>query len=336
MANYSKLDKLASDIEKQNQQPDPTPSPAAEPPAEPPAEPTPAEPTPSPAAEPPKDTTPEPYKEPNPNPAAPPAPAKPDDQLARAEYSFKRQLDKQQKKYEKEIADLKAQLSSQGKTLDMFKDKIPKEQTKTRADFPEGAGGDDAYIDYLVGLRIDKFKAEQQAALDKEREEKQKADDQRAAEEAEVRQWQSHVLTSFENDREKAETFLRNMQYLSNNGLGTILDNAPVVSDYLMHNVKGPRVFQRVISDRKLFDYVFRDNGRSQNDMYYAIRRVEEMMENEKPGAPAPAGNPAPSPTPAPAPAGMPNIGKPGSQGGKGSAPDIFSDPKAMKEFLRR
>ena len=88
----------------------------------------------------------------------------PDDPMKRAEYSFRRQLDKNNKKHadelaarDKEIAELKARFAEIEKKTD------PNNAPKTRKDFEN----DDDYIDYLTQRRVDKILAERDAEAKK-------------------------------------------------------------------------------------------------------------------------------------------------------------------------
>jgi hypothetical protein len=86
---------------------------------------------------------------------------------------------------------------------------------------------------------------------------------------------------------------------------------------------------EKVLNDQQTFRDVFGDGSRrvSQLDVYYALRRVDERMDD------APA---APATTAAPTKPTMPHLGKPGKQAGGGVKPDIYSDPDEMRAFVRR
>lgn len=252
----------------------------------------------------------------------------PDDPMKRAEYSFRRQLDKNNKKHadelaarDKEIAELKARFAEIEKKTD------PNNAPKTRKDFES----DDDYIDYLTQRRVDKILAERDAEAkkkadaDAETRRKQKEIDDEAF--AQQRVWMENVHAAF-NDEKREQEFYAKVQYSSQRGLGQILDECPAAADFLMNHPHGPRVMEKVLNDQQTFRDVFGDGSRrvSQLDVYYALRRVDERMD-EAPAAPA---NPAPTkPT-------MPHIGKPGKQAGAGVKPDIYSDPDEMRAFVRR
>lgn len=253
----------------------------------------------------------------------------PDDPMKRAEYSFRRQLDKNNKKHadelaarDKEIAELKAKFAEIEKKTD------PNNAPKTRKDFES----DDDYIDYLTQRRVDKILAERDAEAkkkadaDEEAKRKQKEADDEAF--AQQRIWLDNVHAAF-NDEKREQEFLAKVQYCSQRGLGQILDECPAAADFLMNHPHGPRVMEKVLNDQQTFRDVFGDGSRrvSQLDVYYALRRVDERMDD----APAAPATPA-----APTKPTMPHIGKPGKQAGGGVKPDIYSDPDEMRAFVRR
>ena len=253
----------------------------------------------------------------------------PDDPMKRAEYSFRRQLDKNNKKHadelaarDKEIAELKARFAEIEKKTD------PNNAPKTRKDFES----DDDYIDYLTQRRVDKILAERDAEAkkkadaDAETRRKQKEADDEASEQQRV--WMENVHAAF-NDEKREQEFYAKVQYCSQRGLGQILDECPAAADFLMNHPHGPRVMEKVLNDPQTFRDVFGDGSRrvSQLDVYYALRRVDERMDD----APAAPATPA-----APTKPTMPHLGKPGKQAGAGVKPDIYSDPDEMRAFVRR
>lgn len=253
----------------------------------------------------------------------------PDDPMKRAEYSFRRQLDKNNKKHadelaarDKEIAELKARFAEIEKKTD------PNNAPKTREDFE----CDDDFIDYLTQRKVDKILAERDAEAkkkadaDAETRRKQKEIDDEAF--AQQRVWMENVHAAF-NDEKREQEFYAKVQYCSQRGLGQILDECPAAADFLMNHPHGPRVMEKVLNDQQTFRDVFGDGSRrvSQLDVYYALRRVDERMD-DAPAAPAAQAAPT-KPT-------MPHLGKPGKQAGAGVKPDIYSDPDEMRAFVRR
>ena len=253
----------------------------------------------------------------------------PDDPMKRAEYSFRRQLDKNNKKHadelaarDKENAELKARLAEIEKKLD------PDNAPKTRDQFPN----DDKFINYLIDRGVEEKMArireedKKKADADEESRRKQKEADDEASEQQRV--WMDNVHAAF-NDEKREQEFYTKVQYCSQRGLGQILDSCPAAADFLMNHPHGPRVMEKVLNDQQTFRDVFGDGSRrvSQLDVYYALRRVDERMD-DAPAAPA-------TPT-APTKPTMPHLGKPGKQAGGGVKPDIYSDPDEMRAFVRR
>lgn len=253
----------------------------------------------------------------------------PDDPMKRAEYSFRRQLEKNNKKHadelaarDKENAELKARLAEIEKKLD------PNNAPKTRDQFPN----DDEFIDYLTQRKVDAIlakrdaEAKKKADADAETQRKQKEIDDEASEQQRV--WLENIHAAF-NDEKREQEFLAKVQYSSQRGLGQILDSCPAAADFLMNHPHGPRVMEKVLNDQQTFRDVFGDGSRrvSQLDVYYALRRVDERMD-DAPAAPATSAAPT-KPT-------MPHLGKPGKQAGGGVKPDIYSDPDEMRAFVRR
>lgn len=253
----------------------------------------------------------------------------PDDPMKRAEYSFRRQLDKNNKKHadelaarDKENAELKARLAEIEKKLD------PNNAPKTRKDFES----DDDYIDYLTQRRVNAILAERDAEAkkkadaDEETRRKLKEIDDEASEQQRV--WLENIHAAF-NDEKREQELLAKVRYCSQRGLGQILDECPAAADFLMNHPHGPRVMEKVLNDQQTFRDVFGDGSRrvSQLDVYYALRRVDERMDD----APAAPATPA-----APTKPTMPHLGKPGKQAGAGVKPDIYSDPDEMRAFVRR
>lgn len=314
------------------------------------------EPEKTPAAEPAPETKPEPEPEPEKDPEPAPAPAEkphdeppadggepekdkpareiPDDPLKRAEFSFKRQLEKKDRKHaeeiaarDKEIAELKARFADMEKKLN------PENKPKTRDQFPD----DEEFMDYKVETKFNAKMAEFKAEQEKQDAERAEQDRQRQEQERELAQqqqeWLSNVDQAFAGDNARAKKFLDRVEFCNDRGLGEVLDNCPVAADYLIHDPMGPVVFEKLLDDRKTFERVFDPRRTSPLSIYYELREVEKELR-----AAPPAAAPAPEAAPAqPARKPIPNLGRPGRQAGASSmtATDMFSDPKAVKQWLR-
>lgn len=254
----------------------------------------------------------------------------PDDPVKRAEFAFKRQLSKNKEKYEAELKNRDEKYEKLLKEIEELKKASkPEEPMKTRADFDD----DEDFIKYLLETGMKQGFAKRDEEEAKRAAERAEAEKKKAAEEAEIREsqaaWLRNVGEAFGEDKARANKFLSDIQYANEHGLGEILDNCPVASDYLMHDPMGPVVFDKVIHDKDTFNRVFDMRRLTPMNIFYQLKKVEEELAN-----PAPA---VTGPTPAPAKPNMPHLGKPGRQAaGSGMTNnDMFSDPKAIKKWLR-
>lgn len=262
----------------------------------------------------------------------PKKPEEKDDLFSRAEFSFKRKLEKQAKKHADELAERDKKYAELEKRFaDLEKKVAPAEPVKDRMAFKT----DEEYIDYLAGKKVEALMAERDAK-DEERRAKD-AEESKKREEAEAeileqqKSWIAHVDRSFGEDKTRAQKFLSKIQYANKNGLGDILDACPTAADYLMHNPAGPKVFDKMLDDAETFKRVFNDRNMNQLDIYYELRAIEKELSAEGVQQTMPLNGA----TPAAPKSVMPKLGKPGKQAGSGSAPDIFSDHDAMRSFIR-
>lgn len=285
---------------------------------------------PNPAPAPSATPDPKPQGDPNPNPAQTATPADdPNDPLARAQHSFREQLAKRDKRHADEMAELKKAFEAQKAELEAFKkSQEPKPPMKSRKDFET----DDEYIQYVAQEYakeiIAKQKAEDAETAAKKAAEDAEAQKRQQADLEERQRFDAHILSSFGNDQARAQKFTMQLQYYAKNGLGTILDNAPGTWDFLSRDPNGPKVFEKVLSDKAYFQRMFLNN-RTDLGMLVTAREIAKELA----GSPTPTPTPAPTPTTA-KPGVVPHIGKPGA-GGNGAAPDIFSDDKALKKYIR-
>lgn len=255
----------------------------------------------------------------------------PDDPLKRAEFSFKRQLAKSREKHEKELAERDAKYNELAKKFDELEKKFaPKEAKKTRNDFREGDQGDEDYIDYLVEQRMKALNADRDAELSKKEAERIENERKAKAEQEELQQrqnaWLENVDNAFAHDAERTNKFIAKVQYAIQRGLGEILDQCPVASDYLFNDPNGPKVFERMLDDSQVFRRVFNPQRTSPMAIYWELKQVEQEIST----APNPNGAPAPAPKP------IPKMGKPGRQaGGSTLMGDMFDDPRQVKKWLK-
>lgn len=264
-----------------------------------------------------------------PEPEQKPAREIPDDPLKRAEFSFKRQLEKKDKKHAEELRERDEKYEKLLKEVEELKKATaPKEKLKTRDDFTD----DEDFMDYKVDVKFNAKMAEFQA--EKEKQEAERAEQERQKAEAEQRlreqqdHWYANVDQAFSGDANRSKAFLENVAYANKHGLGEVLDNCPVAADYLINDPYGPLVFEKLLTDQSTFNRVFDPRRPSPLAIYHELRAVEDEIRR----APAPSAEPAPAPAPS-----VPKMGRPGKQAGGMSVTnnDMWSDPKAIKKWLR-
>ena len=264
-------------------------------------------------------------------------PPKKDDvgeELENTNSVIRNRLKKQAESYEQKLANNDAEWK---KKFEEFKSQFEqkKPEVKTRNDFQT----DEEYVAYLTRQQIDADRAEQDK-IRKEREAKEaEAKEAEAKAEQDVRDRQVRFVNNinycFDQPEQKAEFMSKVKTYLGK-GLGDLLDSCPIASDYLLSSPRGPKVLDRILTDVNAFRRVFDPRGISPMDQYYELRELEREIY----GKPAPAAEQPPVETQEPeekkpAPKQAPKYGKPGAQGGGRSA-DIYTDPKARRDEVRR
>lgn len=268
-------------------------------------------------------------------PAEPPAPKRDEigDELENTNSVIRNRLKKQAEKYDRELADRDAKYEALAKQFEELKQGMKKyEPPKTRENFDT----DEEYVAYLTRQQIDADRAEQDRAR-KEQEAKaaqEKAEMDKA--EQVVRDRQERFLTNinycFDQPEQKAEFMGKVKTYLGK-GLGDLLDACPVASDYLLASPRGPKVLDRLLTDVNAFKRVFDPRGISPMDQYYELRELEHEIygKTASPVQPPVETNPE-EPKP---PKQVPKYGKPGAQG-SGRSADVYTDPKARRDEVRR
>ena len=265
-----------------------------------------------------------------------PVPKKDDvaEELENTNSVIRNRLKKQAEKYDRELADRDAKYEALAKQFEEFKQGMKKsEPQKTRDAFST----DEEYVAYLTRQQIDADRAEQDR-IRKEQEAKDaeaKAEQDKAEQAVRERQerFVNNINYCFDQPEQKAEFMGRVKQYLGK-GLGDLLDACPVASDYLLASPRGPKVLDRLLTDVNAFKRVFDPRGITPMDQYYELRELErEIYGTGKPVEQPPVETPAPENKPAPKQ--VPKYGKPGAQGGGRSA-DVYTDPKARRDEVRR
>ena len=246
---------------------------------------------------------------------------------------IRNRLKKQAESYEQKLANNDAEWK---KKFEEFKSQFEqkKPEVKTRDAFQT----DEEYVAYLTRQQIDADRAEQEK-IRKEQEAKDaeaKAAQDKAEQDIRDRQvrFVNNINYCFDQPEQKAEFMGKVKTYLGK-GLGDLLDACPIASDYLLSSPRGPKVLDRLLTDVNAFKRVFDPRGITPMDQYYELRELEREIY----GKPAPAAEQTPVETQAPenkpAPKQAPKYGKPGAQGGGRSA-DIYTDPKARRDEVRR
>ena len=247
---------------------------------------------------------------------------------------IRNRLKKQAESYEQKLANNDAEWK---KKFEEFKSQF--EQKKPEVKTRDAFSTDEEYVAYLTRQQIDADRAEQDK-IRKEREAKEaeaKAAQDKAEQEVRDRQerFVNNINYCFDQPEQKAEFMGKVKTYLGK-GLGDLLDSCPIASDYLLSSPRGPKVLDRILTDVNAFRRVFDPRGISPMDQYYELRELEREIY----GKPAPAAEQPPVETQAPeenkpTPKQVPKYGKPGAQGGGRSA-DVYTDPKARRDEVRR
>lgn len=288
----------------------------------------------------PTETQPEPEPEPEPEPSKAEEPSEqpeqteqkaehrdiPDDPMKRAEYSFKRQLQKKDEKHAKELAERDSKYAElEKKFAELEKKLTPVPPTKTRDDFDN----DEDYIDYLSEQKVNSVLAKRDEDAAAKEAERKKEEEARAAEQRELEQqqqnWLDNVDQAFGGDQERSKKFFDRVAFCRKQGLDEVLESCPVAADYLVNDPMGPLVFEKMVNDKATFERVFNPRRLHPLAIYHELRSVEDEIVN---ASRAPQ---AEQPKP------VPHLGRPGRQAGGSSivSTDMFSDPRAVKQWLR-
>lgn len=242
----------------------------------------------------------------------------------KAEFAFRRQLAKKDEKHRQEIEEL---VKSFDKKFDDFKASMTKkepEPVKQRDAFDT----DDDYIKYLVKQGMDEERALMKAEQDK-------ADKEREEQEARAREYeqqQQMYLDTFSANcataipDEERDDFAAKVKLAKENGLGNLLDQAPVVRNFIFSTKRGPKLLHAMLKERDIFANVMQTAAMSVDPMaaYIELDDIARNYQYKKP-----------EPQPEPEPRTMPHLGKPGSGGAKSDAKDITNDDAELIRFMR-
>lgn len=283
------------------------------------------------------DQTPEtedqPSEEPKAEPEEQPKEEKPDlSQLTKEEkatHAFQRQLSKMKEKHKAELEEQRETLKKEfQQQFEEFKksqtEKKEEEPVKTRDDFADGKGGDEAYIKYLTKQGYKEAKAEDEKKMAEQRA-KEEAQRQQ---EAEIQAQRQQVADYF-NSNAKTEfgdsygEFEKRLQKGVSNGLAEVLEEAPAVRDFIFSTPDGPLVLNEMLQDRDAFVRVMSRGSNPTlaiiecHDLAREVRSKREMASQPVETAPK-----------------MPRMGKPGAGSSRPTAPDVYNDPAAMLEWV--
>lgn len=253
------------------------------------------------------------------------------EQLESMNSVIRHRLEKQARKYEQELKDRDSKYDELARQFEEFKKQATPKKELTRDQFET----DEGFVAALTQQQIE-LDREKQAQIRKEQDEKDAAAraEQEKVEE-DIRSRQTRFLGNVERcfaDKAEKEQFMGKVKTYLGKGLGDLLDACPVASDYLLASPKGPKVLDRLLTDKEAFVRVFDPQGITPMDQYYELKALEkEIYGTSISQAPAPVEEPAPEPPKK----AMPKYGKPGSQGGGRSA-DVFTDPKVRRDEIRK
>lgn len=241
----------------------------------------------------------------------------------KAQYAFKRQLEKQKTKYEQQIKEIQDSFKSQ---FDELKKTVeektkPKEEVKTRHDFDT----DDEYIQYLSDRRVDAKLAEMDAKKAKEAEEAAA----KAKEDEAYKAYQQQITDTFEQncaecfkDEAAYGEFAAKVNRADKNGLGGLLAKAPAIRDYIFTNKSGPLVLNEMLTKREAFVRVMSCASNPTDaiiEMHDLAREIKER---------------ANQPQEVPAQPKMPRLGKPGANHTEGRK-SVTANDKDLINFIR-
>ena len=246
----------------------------------------------------------------------------------KATHAFQRQLSKMKEKHKAELEEQREALKKEfQQQFEDFKksqtEKKAEEPVKTRDDFADGKGGDEAYIKYLTKQGYMEAKAEDEKLMAEQRA-KEEAQRQQEAEE----QAQRQQVADYFNSNAKTEfgdsygEFEKRLQKGVSNGLAEVLEEAPAVRDFIFSTPDGPLVLNEMLQDRDAFVRVM-SRGSNPTLAIIECHDLAREIRNKRsqPVETAPK---------------MPRMGKPGAGSSRPTAPDIYTDPAAMLDWVHR
>lgn len=175
--------------------------------------------------------------------------------LEKAQYSFHKQFNRQKSKYEKMLEDMKRE-------RDSWKDRAEnplKYKPKTREDFSLDKGGDDAYINYLVGEKMNKILQQREEEYNRY----MAAEQERIEEEKELREYADQNINKLFTTPEARKDFNEKVRFAINkDGLGEELDdeNNRVVANFILRSPVGPKLLYELATNKQARENLFSNN----------------------------------------------------------------------------
>lgn len=250
-------------------------------------------------------------------------------QEEKAVHAFKRQLSKMKEKHKAELEEQRETLKKEfQQQFEEFKksqtEKKVEEPVKTRDDFADGKGGDEAYIKYLTKQGYMEAKAEDEKLMAEQRAKEAEQKQREAEEQAQRQQVADYFVHNAKADfgDEYAE-FEARLEKGVKNDLQGVLANAPAVQDFIFGTPDGPLVLNEILKDRNAFVRIMSRGSNPTlaiiecHDLAREIRQKRAMASQPVETAPK-----------------MPRMGKPGAGSSRPTAPDIYNDPAAMLEWV--
>lgn len=190
--------------------------------------------------------------------------------LEKAQYSFRKQFAKQNKKHAEEMAEMR-------KLVESLQDRISnpdKYRPKYRDDFKTA----DEYIDYRSEQKFNRLMEEQRAKEEKVAKEKSEMD---AMTNFYRERAQKHINTLYPTDEAKAH-YKEVVDKAFNDGLGDLLDKDENVSNFLMRRPYGPAILMAIAeSPNDYLDRLYSDPYMSSSDRIEELRDIEHEIINK-------------------------------------------------------
>ena len=186
--------------------------------------------------------------------------------LEKAQYSFHKQFARQQKKFDKQIAEMKAFYENQ------LNERLPKPAPKTRADFPY----DDDYVKYLVGEQMNAFMNQKMEEYNRQMEAQQKL----AQEEQMLREKAERNIARMFPDETERNAWKSTVKEAINGGLGTKLDaeENKEIANFILYSPIGPKALYELATNKELADEILDEDLTTQEKKYMLDELVYNVM----------------------------------------------------------